>query len=98
MSNLNVSKIKFKKKMFNGIDELDVLNKVKSLNSEYQTVLQYKELEYLKMLKSRDEKIAELEAELQVLQEEKAKCQEIRENKLKDIYNKVRLFLKKGTV
>ena len=53
------------------------------------------------MLKSRDEKIAELEAELQVLQEEKAKCQElleIRENKLKDIYNKVRLFLKKGTV
>lgn len=64
MSNLDLSKIKFKKKIFGGIDELDVLKKIKLINEDYQAVLEHQELKYMNVIKQKDLKIKELENKL----------------------------------
>lgn len=69
MSNLDLNKIKFKKKMLGGVDKLDVLKKLKSINQEYQTLLQYKEIEYIQIIKQKEKRILELEIEIQRLKE-----------------------------
>lgn len=44
-----IKEMKFKKKLFGGVDELDVWNKIESLNSEYKELYQIQQtkIDYL---------------------------------------------------
>lgn len=50
-------KIKFKKKIFGGVDELDVLKKMKEMNLEYQHIVE----KYEEKIDILNKKIEELE-------------------------------------
>ena len=58
----NLKKLKFKKKLFGGIDELDALKKIKAINQEYQILLENQKLEYLKIIQKKNEVIKDLES------------------------------------
>ena len=57
----NNKKLKFKKKLFFGVDEIDVLKKFKALNEQYKNMLIFQKESYEETINTLNERIRQLE-------------------------------------
>ena len=57
----NNKKLKFKKKLFCGVDEIDVLKKFKALNEQYKNMLIFQKESYEETINTLNERIRQLE-------------------------------------
>lgn len=61
---LYIKQMRFKKKMFGGVQEMDVWRKVEQLHQQYESVFAVQQALYQQQLAQKDAQIARLEAQL----------------------------------
>lgn len=64
---LYMKQLRFKKKIFGGVLEMDVWRKLEQLHHQYQTVFTVQQALYEQQLEQKDQRIAQLEAQLAAL-------------------------------
>lgn len=61
---LLMKQLRFKKKIFGGVKEMDVWRKLELLHQQYQSVYAVQEALHQRQMAEKDERIAQLEAQL----------------------------------